>query len=171
MSCLGQISPRERVYSRVLQGVSATCWRGCLYLLFPGGYLSSPSTSEFKYIFLLYVCLVTQSYPTLYGPTECSPPGPTLCLWGFSREKYASGWQCPPPLDLPNPEIEPRSPTVQVYSLPSELPEKPFFIVFTRLTTNAPPGLSSGVTLPGSFSLTPPIKTRDSLLCILPWNP
>ena len=44
--------------------------------------------SDFKYIFLLYVCLVTQSYLTLYGPTECSPPGPSLCPWGFSREKY-----------------------------------------------------------------------------------
>ena len=31
----------------------------------------------------------------------------------------------PPPGDLPNPEIEPRSPTLQVDSLPSELPGKP----------------------------------------------
>ena len=31
----------------------------------------------------------------------------------------------PPPGDLPNPEIDPRSPTLQVDSLPSELPGKP----------------------------------------------
>ena len=35
------------------------------------------------------------------------------------------GWvPCPPPGDLPNPETEPRSPTLQVDSLPSELPGK-----------------------------------------------
>ena len=29
----------------------------------------------------------------------------------FSRQKYWSGWPCPPPRDLPNPGIEPTSPT------------------------------------------------------------
>ena len=37
----------------------------------------------------------------------------------------ASGWPCPPPGDLPNPGIEPRSPTLQADSLPSEPPGKP----------------------------------------------
>ena len=32
---------------------------------------------------------------------------------------------CPPPGDLPNPGIEPRSPALQVDSLLSEPPEKP----------------------------------------------
>ena len=32
---------------------------------------------------------------------------------------------CPPPGDLPNPEIEPRSPRLWADSLPSEPPEKP----------------------------------------------
>ena len=35
-----------------------------------------------------------------------------LCLWGFSRQEYWSGLPCPPPGDLPNPGIEPRSPTL-----------------------------------------------------------
>ena len=48
-----------------------------------------------------------------------------LCPWGFSRQEYWSGLPCPPPGDLPNPGIEPRSPTLQVDSLPSEPPEKP----------------------------------------------
>ena len=43
----------------------------------------------------------------------------------FSRQEYWSGWPCPPPGDLPNPGIEPRSPTLQVDSVPSEPPEKP----------------------------------------------
>ena len=32
---------------------------------------------------------------------------------------------CPPPGHLPDPGIEPRSPTLQADSLPAELPEKP----------------------------------------------
>ena len=35
--------------------------------------------------------------------------------------EYCSGLPCPPPGDLPNPGIEPRSPALQVDSLPSDL--------------------------------------------------
>ena len=44
---------------------------------------------------------------------------------GFSRQEYWSGWPFPSPGDPPNPGIEPRSPPVQVDSLPSMLPGKP----------------------------------------------
>ena len=44
---------------------------------------------------------------------------------GFSRQESWSGLPCPPPGDLPNPRVEPRSPSLQVDSLPSEPPEKP----------------------------------------------
>ena len=37
---------------------------------------------------------------------------------GFSRQEYWSGLTSPPPGDLPNPGIEPRSPALQVDSLP-----------------------------------------------------
>ena len=37
-----------------------------------------------------------------------------LCPWGYSREEYWSGLPCPPPGDLPNPGIEPRSSTLQI---------------------------------------------------------
>ena len=47
-------------------------------------------------------------------------PTRLLCLWGFSRQAYWSGLPCPPPGDLPNPGTEPRSPQLQVDSLPSE---------------------------------------------------
>ena len=42
-----------------------------------------------------------------------------LCPWGFSRK---IGF--PPPGDLLNPEIEPRSPVLQAESLPSEPPRE-----------------------------------------------
>ena len=48
-----------------------------------------------------------------------------FCPWGFSRQEYWSGLPCPPPGNLPNPGIEPRSPTLQADSLPSEPPGKP----------------------------------------------
>ena len=46
---------------------------------------------------------------------------------GFSRQEYWSGFSCPPPGDLPNPGIKPRSLAWQVVSLPSETPGKPIF--------------------------------------------
>ena len=48
-----------------------------------------------------------------------------LCPWGFSRLEYWSGLPRPPPGDLPNPGIEPRSLALQADSLPPEPPEKP----------------------------------------------
>ena len=42
----------------------------------------------------------------------------------FSRQEYWSGLPFPPPEDLPNPEIELRSPTLQADALPSEPPGK-----------------------------------------------
>ena len=48
-----------------------------------------------------------------------------MCPWGFSRQEYWSGLPFPSPGDLPNPGIKPKSPALQVDSLPSELPGKP----------------------------------------------
>ena len=47
-------------------------------------------------------------------------PTRLLCPWGFSRQEYWCGLPCPPPGDPPNPRIKPRSPALQVDSLPSE---------------------------------------------------
>ena len=51
---------------------------------------------------------------------NCSVVSESLIPWtaahqaplsmGFSRQEHWSGWPCPPPGDLPNPGIEPRSP-------------------------------------------------------------
>ena len=43
----------------------------------------------------------------------------------FSRPEYWSGQPFPSPGDLPNPGIEPRSPTLQADPLPVEPPGKP----------------------------------------------
>ena len=48
---------------------------------------------------------------------------------GFSRQYYWSGSPFSSPGDLPNPGIEPESPTLQADALPSELPGKPCYIV------------------------------------------
>ena len=57
--------------------------------------------------------------PDSLQPHGLQPAG-LLCPWGFSRQEYWSGLLCPPPRDLPNPGIEPRSLMLQVDSLPSE---------------------------------------------------
>ena len=44
---------------------------------------------------------------------------------GFSRPEYWSGYLFPSPGGLPNPGVEPRSPTFQADSLPAESPGKP----------------------------------------------
>ena len=53
---------------------------------------------------------------------------------GFSRQEYWSGLPCPPPRDLPNPGTEPRSPTLQADSLPSEAPRTIFYQFHSFLT-------------------------------------
>ena len=44
---------------------------------------------------------------------------------GFSRQEYWSGLPFPSPGDVPDPGIEPRSPTLQADDLTSEPPGKP----------------------------------------------
>ena len=48
----------------------------------------------------------------------------------FSRQEYWSGLPFPTPGDLPDPEMEPRSPTLQADALSPELPGKQFSSTF-----------------------------------------
>ena len=64
------------------------------------------------------LCLVAQSCPTLVTLWTIAHQAPLSME--FSRQEYWSGLSCPPPGDFPNPGIEPRSPTVQADSSPSE---------------------------------------------------
>jgi len=72
----------------------------------------------------LVLCLVDQSCLALCDPVDCSPPGSSV--HGDSPGKSTGvGCHTLPRGDLPNPGIKPRSPTLQVDSLPAELPGKP----------------------------------------------
>ena len=50
----------------------------------------------------------------------------------FSRQEYWSGLPCPPPGDLPNPGIKPRSPALQADSLPLSHQWSPVKFITTR---------------------------------------
>ena len=63
--------------------------------------------------------LVAKSCPTLATPWTVAHQAPLSM--GFSRQEYLSGLPFPSPGDLPNPGIEPRSPTLQADSLPIKL--------------------------------------------------
>ena len=69
--------------------------------------------------------LVTQSCLTLCDPMDSSPPG-SLSM-GFSRQEYWSGLLFASPEDPPDLGLKLRSPALQMDSLPSELPGKPFY--------------------------------------------
>ena len=57
-----------------------------------------------------------------------------LCM-GFSRQEYWSGLPFPSPGDLPNPGIEPGSPTLQADSLPNEPLGKQIPRPYSKATT------------------------------------
>ena len=63
---------------------------------------------------------VAQSCPTLCDPWTVPHKAPLSM--GFSRQEYWSGLPFPSPADLPDPGIEPRSPTLQADALTSAPP-------------------------------------------------
>ena len=67
--------------------------------------------------------LVAKSCPTLVTPWTVAHQA--LLSMEFSRQEYWSGLPFPPPGDLPDPGIEPRSPALQADSLLMELQGKP----------------------------------------------
>ena len=98
-------------------------------------------------------CLVTKLCPTLETPKTVACQAPLSM--GFSRQGYWSGLPCPPPGDLPNPGIEPRCPSLQADSLPSEPPGKPtpkerqfLFLFSTRLQMDVRPENSGLISEP-----------------------
>ena len=96
--------------------------------------------------FLSGLCLILDSlWSRGLWPARC------FCPWRFSRQEHWSGLPCPPPGDLPVPGIEPRSPSLQANSLPSEPPGKP-----------KNKGVSSLSLLQGSSQLGN--QTRDSCI-------
>ena len=77
------------------------------------------------------MCCDTQSSLTLCNRTDCRLLG--FLSLGFSRQEYWSGLPFSSPGDLPDPGIEPSSPTLQADSLPSEPPGKPYLYAETYI--------------------------------------
>ena len=81
---------------------------------------------HFKQIRCSYVCRKVKSlnrvqlFATPWTVALQAPPS-----MGFSKQGYWSGLPFPSPGELPDPGIEPGSPTLQADSLPSEPPRKP----------------------------------------------
>ena len=67
--------------------------------------------------------VIAQLCLTLCDTLDCSPPGSSV--HGILQTKTLEWVTMPPPGDLPNPGIKPRSPALQVDSLPIEPPGKP----------------------------------------------
>ena len=86
--------------------------------------------SIFSHLSFLYVVITSLTLHILVV-VKFVYPCPTLCDptdSGFSRPEYWNGQLFPSPGDLPKPGIKPRSSTLQVDSLPSETPGKPFMV-------------------------------------------
>ena len=66
---------------------------------------------------------VAQLCQTLCDPVDCSLSG--CSVHGILQSRILEWVAIPSPGDLPNPGIEPRSPTLQADALPSEPPGKP----------------------------------------------
>ena len=66
---------------------------------------------------------IAQLCPTLCDPWTIAHQAPPSM--GFSRQEYWSGLPFPSPGDLPDPGIEPRSPTLQADALTSAPPGNP----------------------------------------------
>ena len=66
-----------------------------------------------KSIYSACACQVSQLCPALCHPMDCSPLG--FSVHGILRQENPGvGLPCPPPGDLPDPEIEPLSPASPV---------------------------------------------------------
>ena len=86
-------------------------------VLVSGVQQSGSNTHTHTHAYVLY-CAQSLSCVRLWNPMICSTR--LLSPWGFSRQEYWDGLPCSPPVDCPNAEIEPRSPTMQADSLLSK---------------------------------------------------
>ena len=106
------------------------------------------------------VCIDAQSCLTRCDPMACSPPGSSV-HGDVSRQEYWSELSCPPPEDLPSPGIEPRSPSLQADSLPSESLGKPPL----SLTQNKNFAVVTGDDPPKKSGFLFPIPTERWFIC------
>ena len=98
----------------------------CRLILYHLNHQGSPS---FDYIHFVSKVMSLSRVRLLATPWTVAYQAPPSM--GFSSQEYWSGLPCPPPGDLTNPGMDPRSPTLQADSLPSEPPGEPFMELYT----------------------------------------
>ena len=88
-----------------------------------------------------YFCyhLVAKSCPTLCNPVDYIAHQVLVSI-GFSRQEHWSGLPSPSPGDLPNPGIEPSSPTLSGRFFTAELPGKSKVLSTALWTDRSPTG-------------------------------
>ena len=78
---------------------------------------------------LIYICVYLSHSVIHLFVTSWTVAHQAPLSMGFSRQEYCNELPFPSPGDLPDPGIEPGSPTFQADSLPSEPPGKPHIYV------------------------------------------
>ena len=91
---------------RILEWVAMSFSRGSSR---PRGWTCISCIAE-RFFTKVSLVLVAQSCLTLWDPMDCIPTR-LLCPWDSPGKEYWSGLPCPPPGHLPDPGIEPASPT------------------------------------------------------------
>ena len=100
--------------------------------------------SEIIVSHFIHLCQIYETYMVVFPLNYSECRYVLSCVWlfatpwsvtcqaplsmGFSRQEYWSGLPFPPPGELPDPRIEPRSPALQVDSLPLSLWGSPMYI-------------------------------------------
>ena len=86
---------------------------------------------------------------------------------GFSRQEYCSGLPFPTPEDLPNPGIEPRSPTLHADSSPAELQGKPALMTNSSFAKNSSPKICKNYSYTG---LNTEYFCLKIIICAIAWK-
>ena len=115
-SCSSTIYWKDYLCSIVL--LLLFCWISIDYM-----YLLYLTSIDYIYRLLCSIWVKSLSRVQLFATPWIVAYQPALSI-GFSRQEYWSGLPFPSPGDLPEPGIEPGSPTLQADVLPSEPPRK-----------------------------------------------
>ena len=83
------------------KGLSDPLDRTCVSCLAGGFFTTEPSGKP------IYICLVAQLFLTLCDPMDCNPPGSSV--HAILQARILEWVAMPPPGDLPDPVIEPKS--------------------------------------------------------------
>ena len=129
--------------------------------------------SVYTPVSISYICTcvlmrIAKSCPTLYDPTDYSPPASSV-HGIFPRQEYWSGLPFPTPGDLPNPGIEPVSPKAPALAgrfFTTEPPGKPMLYIWTYIYISVSTHLLVYIPIP--ISILVPLSIHTHIYtCIL----